>query len=120
MRARGRDDVAPGAGAEHGLAHGVVGIGDDDARRVARLAELPVGDVLWTRDGDGWFFRGRVADGACRRASAAVTRATGLTHVRPATWEDDPRGDDDVPAAVVASFARGGRNLQRIRALRDR
>jgi hypothetical protein len=117
MRARGRDDVAPGAGAAFGLREGVVGIGDDDARRVARLAGLPVGDVLWTRDADGWFFRGRVAEGACRRASAAVTRATGLTHVRPAAWEDAPRGDDDVPAAVAASFARGGRNLQRIRAL---
>jgi hypothetical protein len=29
----------------------------------------------------------------------------------PATLDE---GDDEVPAAVVATFARGGRNLQRI------
>ena len=37
----------------------------------------------------------------------------GLRHVRPATWLDRPLREDEVPSAVVATFARGGRNLQR-------
>ncbi len=112
MRARERDDVAPGAGAEWALRHGVVAISDADARRIARLAALPEGAFVWTRDRDGAYWLGRVADGASR---AAGGNAAGLTHARPARWAPRPVGDDDVPAAVAASFARGGRNLQRIR-----
>lgn len=112
MRARGHDDVAAGAGAELGLARGVVGIGDADERRIARLAALPEGAYVWTRDREGAFWLGRVEDGAVR---AAPRNDAGLTHVRAVSWLDRPFGDDDVPAAVAASFARGGRNLQRVR-----
>jgi hypothetical protein len=112
MRARGHDDVERGAGAEHGLRLGVVAIGDRDARRIERLAGLPDGAFVWTRDRDGRYWLGRVEAGAVRRAP---DDAAGLTHVRPARWRDRPFGDDEVPAAVAASFARGGRNLQRIR-----
>jgi hypothetical protein len=48
-------------------------------------------------------------------ARAAGANAVGLTHVRAVSWRDRPFGDDDVPVAVAASFARGGRNLQRVR-----
>lgn len=112
MRARGHDDVEVGAGAEFALRAGVVGIGDADARRIARLAALPEGAFVWTRDRDGAYWLGRVGRGASRRAPR---NDAGLTHVRPVSWRDRPVGDDDVPVAVAASFARGGRNLQRIR-----
>lgn len=64
------------------------------------------------RGHDGAFWLGRVGEGPVRRAPE---NALGLTHVRAARWRDRPFGDDHVPAAVAASFARGGRNLQRIR-----
>jgi hypothetical protein len=114
MRARGHDDVAPGAGAELGLRLGVVGIGDADARRISRLADLPDGAFVWTRDREGAYWLGRV-DAGGGGARRAPRNDAGLTHVRPVSWRDRPFGDDDVPAAVAASFARGGRNLQRVR-----
>lgn len=106
MRPRDRDVLA----ADAALAAGVVGIGDTSERRIARLAELPEGVFLWTRNADGLHFLGRVGAPPARLVPAA-----GLTHTRPARWLDDPFTDDDVPAAVLATFARGGRNLQRIR-----
>ena len=108
MRARDHD-APPGAGAEFGLAHGLVGIGDPAEARIRRLAELPDGVFVWTRDTAGDFWLGRVA-GPLRRAPR---NAAGLTHVRRADWLDRPYGADDVPADVAATFARGGRNLQR-------
>lgn len=112
MRARERDDVPAGAGAEYGVEHGVVGIGDTDERRIARFAELPDGTFVWTRDEDGAYHLGQIA-GPCRRAPAAATRETGLTHVRDTRWLPRRFGPDEVPAGVAATFARGGRNLQR-------
>lgn len=134
MRARDRDAPA-GAGAEHGLRHGLVGIGDalagpapsslDDAvaaaaeqhgekagRLLRAFAEVPDGTFVWTRVGDGTYRLGRI-DGAWRYDDAPAAHAVGIHHVRPATWLDRPFGDDDVPAAVAATFARGGRNFQR-------
>ena len=104
-RPRGEDVLA----ADAALAAGVVGIGDDDPRRVRRLAELPEGDFVWTRDADGLYFVGRVGAGRW------VSPVGGLTHARAARWLERPFGEDDVPVAVAATFARGGRNLQRIR-----
>jgi hypothetical protein len=112
MRARDRDDVAPGAGAEFGLRRGVVGIGDGDGARVRRLADLPDDAFVWTRDTAGRYWLGRVA-GAYRYDHSAAARAVGIVHTRPARWLASAVGDDDVPAAVAATFARGGRNLQR-------
>ena len=108
MRARDRDEP----GADHGLAHDLVGIGPGSGEKAERMrrrfAELPDGALVWTRDSAGAYFLGRIA-GPCRRGTAA-----GLTYVRPATWLDRPFAEDEVPPAVAATFARGGKNLQRI------
>jgi hypothetical protein len=112
MRARDRDDVPPGAGAEHGLRTGVVGIGDGDDARVRRLADLPDAAFVWTRDTAGRHWLGRVA-GEYRYDDSATARAVGIVHTRPARWVESAIAPDDVPAAVAATFARGGRNLQR-------
>jgi hypothetical protein len=110
MRARDLD-LPPGAGADVGLAHDLVGIGDVADRAVARFAELPDGTFVWTRSSDGRFHLGRIAGSRADGAQGAL--AVGLRHVRPATWLDRPLREDDVPSAVAATFARGGRNLQR-------
>jgi len=134
MRARDRD-LPDGAGAEHALEHGLVGIGDvldhppatlDAAiaaaaathgekagRMLRRFAELPEGTFVWTRASEGRFHLGRIA-GPWRYDATAAARAVGLPHVRPARWRDRPFGPNEVPVAVAHTFARGGRNLQRI------
>jgi hypothetical protein len=111
MRSRERD-APPGHGAEHGLARGLVGIGDTDARRIARFAAVPDGALVWTRDGDGAYWLGRLG-GPVRPADTAARDAAGLTYVRPAVWLDRPFFEHDVPDGVAATFARGGRNFQR-------
>jgi hypothetical protein len=134
MRARDRDDVAAGAGAELALERGVVGVGDalpaapgtlDEAigaaieahgdkagRMLRRFADLPDATFVWTRVSDGTYRLGRIA-GPWRYDDSPAARTVGIHHVRPARWIDRPFGDDDVPTAVAATFARGGRNLQR-------
>ncbi len=116
MRARDRDDVAPGAGAEFGLEHGLVGMGEGSSekagRMVSRFADLPAGVFVWTRTRDGGYRLGRIA-GEYRHIDTPAARAVGIHHVRPAEWLDHPFGDDDVPPAVAATFARGGLNFQR-------
>ncbi len=115
MRARDRD-LPTGTGADFGLEHGVVGIGDGDGprfeRMLARFADLPDGTFVWTRASGGRYHLGRVA-GPLRRDRSAAAEAVGIVHVRPATWLARPFGEEEVPAAVAATFARGGRNLQR-------
>lgn len=133
MRPRDRD-IPVGAGAEHGIAHGLVGTGDalDGApgtladavlavtrahgeragRRLSRFAALPDGAFVWTRDRDGRYRVGRIA-GPWRYDDSAAARAVGIHHVRPVTWHEHPFDEDEVPQAVAATFARGGRNLQR-------
>lgn len=134
MRARTLD-LPAGAGAEHGLAHDLVGIGDALPRRprsleaaveaaarehgekagrlLERFAAAPDGAFVWTRDRQGAFHLGRL-DGPWRYADDAPARETGIHHVRPARWLDRPFFDDDVPAGIAATFARGGRNFQRV------
>jgi hypothetical protein len=131
MRARDRD--VPGA--DHGLERGLVAIGGvladvpatlDEAidatvtadgpkagRMLRRFADLPDGAFVWTRDSGGGYHLGRIA-GPWRYDASLAARTVGLGHVRPADWRPEPLGEDDVPAAVAESFARGGRNLQRI------
>ena len=128
MRARDRD-LPPGAGAEFGLANGLVGIGDQlpgtpptlqeavlaahevhgakAARMLAGFAAVPDGSLVWTRDAQDAYRLGRI-DGPWRY----VEHETGIVHVRPTYWLPEPQ---DPPPAVVATFARGGRNFQRIR-----
>ena len=128
MRARDREVL----GADHGLAGGIVGIGDALSRVPASLdaavtaaaaehgpkagrmlqafAELPVDTFVWARASDGSYHLGRIC-GRWRYVDSPV----GIVHVRPAKWLERPFGEDLVPAAVAHTFARGGRNLQRIR-----
>lgn len=119
MRARDRDDLDPGAGAAFGIEHGVVGIGPGRGEKAERMARrftgLPDGAFVWTRDAGGAYRLGRVA-GPARPAAAhdAEAAAVGLTWLRPTTWLERPFGEPEAPVAVVATFARGGRNLQEI------
>jgi hypothetical protein len=108
MRARDRDDLPRGVGAEYGLEHGLVGIGRASDRARERFASLADDSFVWTQDSAGFFHLGRIA-GPCREDA----NAAGLEHVRPAAWLDRPFGPDEVPPAVAATFARGGRNFQR-------
>jgi len=133
MRSRIRD-VPAGAGADFGIAHGLVGIGEAvDGRprsvpdailavaqmhgekaggMVARFAALPDETFVWTRQLDGAYRLGRIR-GAWRYDDSAAACEVGIHHVRPTVWSPRRFGDDDVPAAVARTFARGGRNLQR-------
>jgi hypothetical protein len=114
---RARDvDAAPGAGAEYGLARAVVGIGpgggEKASRALHRFATLPEGVFVWTRDRAGRYHLGRIT-GPLREDTSPDARAVGITHVRPARWLDRAFAEDEVPAAVARTFARGGRNFQR-------
>jgi hypothetical protein len=115
MRARDAE-VAPGAGAEYGLARNVVGIGpgggEKAARALHRFAALPEGVFVWTRDQEGRYRLGRIA-GPLREDASREARTVGITHVRPARWLAHAFTEDEIPAAVAQTFARGGRNFQR-------
>lgn len=135
MRARNRDDVPPGAGAEHGLRVGLVGIGErltavpesaDEAaaaaadqdgekagRMVEKLAALPAGTLVWTRDREDRFHLGRIV-GPWRYDASDDADAAGIHHVRDTRWLPKAFSESEVPAAVAETFRRGGRNLQRI------
>jgi hypothetical protein len=133
MRSRIRD-VPAGAGADFGIVHGLVGIGEavdgrprsvadailavaqmhgeKTGRMVARFAALPDETFVWTRQLDGAYRLGRIR-GAWRYDASAAAYEVGIHHVRPTVWAPRRFGDDNVPAAVARTFARGGRNLQR-------
>jgi hypothetical protein len=134
MRARDRE-LPPGAGAEHGIDAGLVGIGDalravprslaealagaeqehgvKAGRMLKRFAELPVGSLVWTRTVDGRYAVGRIS-GPWRYDDSPPARRVGIHHVRPARWGQRLLNPEEVPIAVVETFARGGRNFQRI------
>jgi hypothetical protein len=112
MRARDRRDLPAGAGAEHGVEHGVVGIGRADGARVERFGAVPEGSFVWTRLTDGSLRLGRI-DGPLHQADAEEAADVGIAHVRAATWLERPFAEDEVPAAVARTFARGGLNFQR-------
>ncbi len=82
------------------------------AARLRRFADAEDGSLVWTRDGDGFFHLGTLL-GAWRHSRLSDAFVHDLTHVRDCDWSAGPV---DPPPAVVASFARGGRNFQRIRA----
>ena len=116
MRSR-RDDVDVAETHDRAFTHGLCGFGDaaEDPRfdrRVARFADVADGSHVWTRDVDGLYRLGRI-DGPYRYDSSAAAVAVDLVHVRPCTWLPTPLTEADVPAAVIATFARGGRNFQR-------
>lgn len=134
MRARDRDDVPAGAGADFGVEQGLVGTGDRLAEVPADLAEavsaaaqehgakaarmlrafagLPEGTFVWTRDSADRYVLGRIT-GPWRYDDSPAARAVGLCHVRPTDWARQDFSVAEVPPAVAATFARGGRNLQR-------
>ncbi|WP_460773702.1 GAF domain-containing protein [Microbacterium sp. GXF7504] len=120
---RSRDSgIDEGATVERALRLGVCGMGERassgpeaarlEARR-ARFAAAPDGSYVWTRDADGMLWVGRL-DGPVRRDDDPDARRVDLVHVRPCAWRDEPVSAHDAPAAVRATFARGGRNWQRI------
>jgi hypothetical protein len=136
MRSR-LDDVDPSLAVERALDLGVVGVGgrlsspprgladavgrvadehdERVARRLERFAAVPVGAEVWTRDPAGLFHRG-VVEGPWRYDADPAAYAADLTHVRACSWEP-PLAEHRVPAGVAATFRRGGRNFQEIRAL---
>lgn len=81
------------------------------ARRVDRFAAARDGSFVWTRDQDGLFWLGRL-DGPCFRDEDDGALAVDLVHVRPCNWLAEPLLEPEVPAAVAATFRRGGRNFQ--------
>lgn len=134
---RSRDDAVPdGLGVERALTAGVCGLGGrlartpasldeavgaareehDDrlARRIARFAAAPDGAYVWTRDADGAYLLG-IVSGSWRYDDDPAALAADLVHVRDCRWAPDPIDERDVPPAVAETFARGGRNWQRIR-----
>jgi hypothetical protein len=135
MRARDRE-LPSGAGAEHGIDAGLVGIGDalravptsladaiaraeqeqgvKASRMLKRFAELPVGSLIWTRTVDGRYAVGCIS-GPWRYDDGPAACRVGIHHVRPARWGQRLLSPEEVPVAVVETFARGGRNFQRIR-----
>ncbi|MGV9192755.1 GAF domain-containing protein [Microbacterium sp. MC2] len=135
---RSRDDAVPAGGAvERALTDGLCGLGgrldtppanldaavravdanygERAARRLERFAAAPDGAFVWTRDVDGVFWLGRLA-GTWRYDADPAAVAVDLVHVRPCRWLPTPVDDAEVPSEVQASFARGGRNWQTIRA----
>lgn len=81
------------------------------ARRVARFADVADGSFVWTRDADGLYWLGRI-DGPYFYDDDEAATAVDLVHVRPCRWLPEPTLESDVPAAVIATFERGGRNFQ--------
>lgn len=83
------------------------------ACRVARFAELDDGSFVWTRDTNGWFWLGRISGPYFYDANETAA-AVDLVHVRPCEWLPTPILEPDAPAAIIATFRRGGRNFQEI------
>jgi hypothetical protein len=112
------DDVDWGAAVERALAKGVCGFGglkepSDErlARRVARFRDVEEGSFVWIRDADGLYWLGRISGRYFYDADDDAV-AVDLVHVRQCRWLPKPLLAQRVPAAVVATFRRGGRNFQ--------
>lgn len=133
---RSRDDTVPrGVGPERALELGICGIGGRlepapgslaeavvtaDAQsgirlawRIERFAKAPIGAFVWTRDVDGLTYLGRIA-GPWAYDAGDDAAAADLVHVRRCEWLAEPIDPAEVPAGVRATFARNGRNWQRI------
>ncbi|MGE2733781.1 GAF domain-containing protein [Mycolicibacterium vaccae] len=110
------DDIDPQRTLERALNKGLCGFGCCGHgaaldRRVERFAAVPDGSLVWTRDGDGWYWIGRITGPYFYDADGADVD---LVHVRPCRWLSGPITESRCPAAVLATFGRGGRNFQEI------
>lgn len=120
MRSRA-DEVDAAAAVDWALENGVVGVGSFSAAtelhrieaRLRRFSEVANGSFVWTRDADGFAFVGQIT-GPVRDEPAGA--AHDLQQVRPCRWHPEPVPESAVPAAVAATFDRGGRNFQRVNA----
>jgi len=114
MRSR-RDDVEPYAAVDRALMLGVCGMGEADdprsERRLERFATAPLGSFVWTRDLHGRTYVGRLT-GPWRHDAGGTE--VDLVNVRDTDWISEPVDAALVPMAVSRTFARGGRNVQRI------
>ncbi|MEW5812246.1 MAG: GAF domain-containing protein [Actinomycetota bacterium] len=112
MRSR-RDDIDHGLAVDRALRLGLCGFGRIDVpqRRVDRFAAVPDESFVWTRDEEGLFFLGRLRGPYFYDADGVDVD---LVHVRPCRWRHDPVVESHCPAAVLATFSRGGRNFQQI------
>lgn len=117
MRSR-RDDVDLEATIERARSLGLCGFGGpqrpaDDrlTRRIERFREVEDGSFVWTRDPEGLYWLGRIR-GPYFYDTGDDAAAVDLVHVRPTRWLSKPLLEHEVPAAVVATFRRGGRNFQ--------
>jgi hypothetical protein len=87
--------------------------GERAARRLLRFAQVAPGSLVWTRELDGGLRIGRM-DGEWSYLDSPGARAVGIHHVRACSWKRDRFTMTSAPAAVVATFNRGGLNFQRI------
>ena len=115
MRSR-RDDVDMRATIARARRLDICGFGDVPhdarlARRIERFADVAIGSLAWTRDADGLYWLGRI-EGPYFRDSSEEATDVDLIHVRACRWLTTPSLEPQVPAGVVATFARGGRNFQ--------
>lgn len=82
---------------------------------VSRLAnQVAVGDLVWTRDGAGWYWLGRVSGPWHFDVSDEATRWD-LNNVRACEWLSDRFRDFQVPGAVVRSFVGTATTLRRVK-----
>jgi hypothetical protein len=95
-----------GAAQSHGLRF---------ARRLARFAAVADGSFVWTRDSRRLLWLGQLV-GPYFYDSSSAAEAVDLVNVRTCTWRERPVTESMAPAAVVATFDRGGRNFQQIHA----
>ncbi|MBY4037092.1 GAF domain-containing protein [Rhodococcus fascians] len=101
-------------GVERALTYGLCGMSANDERslrRVERFEQVADRSFVWTRTEHGEYFLGRIT-GPLREDHSADAVASNLTFVRDCEWIGEPVPERDVPAAILRTFARGGRNFQ--------
>lgn len=135
MRARDRD-AGQFEGAHYGFERGLVGIGGElspspanleesvlraadridpkTSRMIRNFASLPEGSYVWTQTGESEYRLGLIT-GPWSYDSSPKATAVGIFQVRPAEWLPVPFTLKTTPLPVIDTFARGGRNFQRIR-----